>query len=172
MKIKGKVIRVFPKDTNTDEIIAGKYKYDELDMKKLAAHAFESIDATFYEDAQKIQKPILIAGSNFGCGSSREQAPLVIKACNISCIIAESFARIFYRNGFNVGLPLIECKGMASKVRQGDELEVDLSMGIIRNVTKGEEYKFKSIPKFMQKLLDAGGLMPYLRAQGGFSELG
>lgn len=170
MMIKGKVIRVFPKDTNTDEIIAGKYKYDELDTKKLASHAFESIDPTFYEDAQKIKKPLLVADSNFGCGSSREQAPLVIKACNVSCIIAESFARIFYRNGFNIGLPLIECKGIVSKVRRGNDLEVDFDVGIIRNVTKEEEYKFQPIPKFMQELVDAGGLMPYLGAQGGFSE--
>ncbi|HIH37233.1 MAG TPA: 3-isopropylmalate dehydratase [Methanocellales archaeon] len=168
--IKGQVIRIFPKDANTDEIIAGKYKYDELDTKKLASHTFESIDPTFYEDAKKIKNPIIVADSNFGCGSSREQAPLVIKACQVPCIIAESFARIFYRNGFNIGLPLIECSGVASKVRRGDELEVDFDRGIIRNITKSEEYKFQPIPKFMQDLVDASGLMPYLNAKGGFSE--
>ncbi len=169
MIIKGQVIRVFPKDTNTDEIIAGKYKYDELDPTKLASHAFESIDPTFYEDSQKIKKPIIVADSNFGCGSSREQAPLVIKACNVSCVIAESFARIFYRNGFNIGLPLIECRGISHKVHQGDKLEVEFDLGIIRNITKSNEYKFKPIPKFMQDLLNAGGLMPCLNAKGGFS---
>ena len=90
--IKSKVMRIFPPDTNTDEVISGKYKYDELDLKKLAVHAFESIDPTFYSDSQKVKNPILVAANNFGCGSSREQAPQVIKACGVSCIIAESYA--------------------------------------------------------------------------------
>ncbi|MEM2925616.1 MAG: 3-isopropylmalate dehydratase [Methanocellales archaeon] len=168
MKIKGKVLRIFPRDTNTDEMISGKYKYDELDLKKLAIHAFEAIDSNFYEDAKKMENPILIADSNFGCGSSREQAPQVIKACGISCIIAESFARIFYRNAFNIGLPLIECKGIASKVKQGDELEIDFDEGIIKNLNRNETYEFKPIPKFMQVLLSSGGLMPYLLKRGGY----
>ncbi len=169
-KIKGTVLRVFPKDVNTDEIISGKYKYDELDIKKLAIHAFVAIDPKFCEDAKKVKNPILIASENFGCGSSREQAPLVIKTCDISCIIAESFARIFYRNGFNIGMPLIECRDISNKVSQGDGLEIDFSAGTIRNLTKNETYKFKPIPEFMQKLLDAGGLMPYLKKSGGFTE--
>jgi len=166
--IKGRVLRIFPRDTNTDEVISGKYKYDELDLKKLAVHAFEAIDPKFYEDAQKMKNAILIADSNFGCGSSREQAPQVIKACGVSCIIGDSFARIFYRNAFNIGLPLIECKGVVSKVKQGDELEVDFDRGIIRNLTRNEVYEFKQIPKFMQELLSAGGLMPYLVERGGY----
>ncbi len=169
-KIKGTVLRVFSKDVNTDEIISGKYKYDELDIEKLAVHTFEAIDPKFYEDAKKVKNPILVASENFGCGSSREQAPWVIKACNVSYIIAESFARIFYRNGFNIGLPLVECRDISKKVSQGDELEIDFSAGSITNLTKNEMHKFKSIPKFMQELLDAGGLMPYLRKSGGFKE--
>ncbi len=161
--IKSRVLRVFPPDTNTDEVISGKYKYDELDLKKLAVHAFESIDPTFFADSQKEKGSILVADRNFGCGSSREQAPQVIKACDVSCIIAESYARIFYRNGFNIGLPLIECKGIAKNARQGDELEVDFGKGVVKNITAGEEYLFKPIPEFMQQLLEAGGLMPYLK---------
>ncbi len=163
--IKSHVLRIYPKDTNTDEVISGKYKYDELDLKKLAVHAFESIDPTFYADSQKVKDSILVASTNFGCGSSREQAPQVIKACGVSCIIAESYARIFYRNGFNIGLPLIECKDISKNVKQGDALEVDFSNGMIRNITSGKEYQFKPIPDFMQQLLVAGGLMPYLKAE-------
>jgi 3-isopropylmalate/(R)-2-methylmalate dehydratase small subunit len=163
--IKSKVLRIFPPDTNTDEVISGKYKYDELDLKKLAVHAFESIDPAFYADAQKVKNPILVAANNFGCGSSREQAPQVIKACGVSCIIAESYARIFYRNGFNIGLPLIECKGISKHVKQGDELEVDFKKGTVKNITTGKSYPFKPIPEFMQQLLEAGGLMPYLKEQ-------
>ncbi len=168
MKIKGKVLRIFPRDTNTDEMISGKYKYDEIDLKKLAMHAFEAIDPNFYEDAKRTENPILIADSNFGCGSSREQAPQVIKACGVSCIIAESFARIFYRNAFNIGLPLIECRDIASRVKQGDELEVDFDEGIIKNLSRNEIYEFKPIPKFMQALLRSGGLIPYLLERRGF----
>ncbi|MCD5409484.1 MAG: 3-isopropylmalate dehydratase [Methanocellales archaeon] len=170
MKRKGKILRIFPKDTNTDEIIAGKYKYDELDLEKLAVHTFESIDPLFYADASKTKNPLIVGATNFGCGSSREQAPQVLKTCGISCVIAESFARIFYRNCFNIGLPVIECKDMTKKVAQGDEIVVDFELGIIHNITKKEEYDFKPIPKFMQELLEAGGLMPYLRLHGGYRD--
>ena len=163
--IRSRVLRVFPPDTNTDEVISGKYKYDELDLKKLAVHAFESIDPTFYVDAQKVSAPVLVAANNFGCGSSREQAPQVIMACGVSCIIAESYARIFYRNGFNIGLPLIECKDIAKNAKPGDELEVDFGKNEVRNLTTGKAFPFKPIPEFMQQLLEAGGLMPYLKQQ-------
>jgi 3-isopropylmalate/(R)-2-methylmalate dehydratase small subunit len=163
--IKSKVLRVYPKDTNTDEVISGKYKYDELDLKKLAVHAFESIDPTFYADSQKAKGAILVADRNFGCGSSREQAPQVILACDVSCIIAESYARIFYRNGFNIGLPLIECNGIAKNASPGDELEVDFARNEVRNLTTGKTLQMKPIPEFMQQLLEAGGLMPYLKTQ-------
>jgi 3-isopropylmalate/(R)-2-methylmalate dehydratase small subunit len=170
MNIKGAVVRVFPRDTNTDEIISGKYKYDELDLNKLAKHTFESIDSHFYEDCQGLKDPILVAAANFGCGSSREQAPQVLKACGISCIIAESFARIFYRNCFNIGLPLVECAGISKEVAQGENLEVNFDAGVIRNEYRHIELRFKPIPTFMQELLEKGGLMPYLDACGGYTD--
>jgi 3-isopropylmalate/(R)-2-methylmalate dehydratase small subunit len=170
MNIKGEVVRVFPSNTNTDEIISGKYKYDELDLNKLAKHTFESVDSSFYKDCQGLKDPILVAGANFGCGSSREQAPQVLKACGISCIIAESFARIFYRNGFNIGLPLVECEDISNGVTQGEELEVNFDTGIIRSDNQNAEYRFKPIPQFMQELLKKGGLMPYLDANGGYTD--
>jgi len=170
MNIEGEVVRVFPGDTNTDEIISGKYKYDELDLNKLAIHTFESVDSHFYDDCQCLTDPILVAGANFGCGSSREQAPQVLKACGISCIIAESFARIFYRNGFNIGLPLVECEDISKKVTQGDGLEVDFDAGTIRNEHRNAEYRFKPIPQFMQELLKRGGLMPFLDACDGYPD--
>ncbi len=168
--IEAEVIRVFPRDTNTDEIIAGKYKYDELDINKLAVHSFESIDPNFYTDTKKLNTSIIVAGVNFGCGSSREQAPQVLKACGISCILAESFARIFYRNGYNIGLPLIECKDISKSVSQADRLKVDFDNGTILNLTTHEIYSFKPIPIFMQELLKAGGLMNYLRSYGGYTD--
>lgn len=166
--ITGKVLRIFPQDTNTDEVISGKYKYDELDLKKLAVHTFESIDPDFYTDSQRLQNPIIVTASNFGCGSSREQAPHVIKACGVVCIIAESFARIFYRNGFNIGLPLIECPGITENVHSGDELRIDFEDGSIEKIITGERYNFNPIPAFMQELLDAGGLLRYLAEKDGY----
>ncbi len=170
MKITGEIVRVFPKDTNTDEIIAGKYKYDELDLNKLAKHTFEAIDGRFYEDCMTIDRPIIVSGANFGCGSSREQAPQVLKACGISCLIAESFARIFYRNGFNIGMLLIECEGISKRVTQGETLTIDVDAGTISNVSRKQEYHFKPIPPFMQQLLQQGGLMQYLEACGDYSD--
>ena len=166
--ITGKVLRIFPQDTNTDEVISGKYKYDELDLNKLAVHTFESIDPDFYTDSKRAVNPIVVAAPNFGCGSSREQAPQVIKACGVVGIIAESFARIFYRNGFNIGLPLIECAGIAEKIHKDDELRIDYENGSITDVTTGEEYDFNPIPEFMQGLLDSGGLLKYLKGRGGY----
>jgi len=168
--IEGRVLRVFPKDTNTDEIISGKYKYDELDLEKLAVHTFEAIDPEFYADAMETENPILVAGANFGAGSSREQAPQVLKACGVACVIASSFARIFYRNSFNIGLPLAECVGIDKRAAPGDSLKVDFERGTIENLTKGEAYSFKELPSFMQKLLDAGGLIEFLQ-EGGYEEV-
>ncbi len=169
MKITGVVVRVFPKDTNTDEIIAGKYKYDELDLTKLALHTFEAIDEDFYADCTKLDQPIVVAGTNFGCGSSREQAPQVLKACGISCIVAESFARIFYRNGFNIGLPLIECNNITKRVAQGEILTIDFDAGTVAVVDRHKEYQFNPIPPFMQQLLQRGGLMQYLETFGDYT---
>jgi 3-isopropylmalate/(R)-2-methylmalate dehydratase small subunit len=165
---QGKVLRVFPADTNTDEIISGKYKYKEADIERLAMHAFESIDPHFYEDTSKTKNPIIVASMNFGCGSSREHAPMVIKACGISSIVAESFARIFYRNAINIGLRLIECENIAEKVEKGDELEIGFDTCVIFNKTKKEEYESAPLPEFMQKIVDDGGLIAYLKRRGGF----
>jgi len=139
-------------------------------LNKLAKHTFESIDSHFYEDCQGLRNPILVAAANFGCGSSREQAPQVLKACGISCIIAESFARIFYRNSFNIGLPLVECAGISKEMARGEDLEVNFDAGVIRNEDRQIELHFKPIPTFMQELLEKGGLMPYLDACGGYTD--
>ncbi len=170
MKITGVIVRVFPKDTNTDEIISGKYKYDELDLRKLAQHTFEAIDGHFYEDCMKVDMPIVVADANFGCGSSREQAPQVLKACGVSCIVAESFARIFYRNGFNIGMPLIECDNITESVAQGETLSIDFDAGVISNVSRLRECHFNPIPPFMQRLLERGGLMQYLETRGDYAD--
>ena len=167
--ITGKVLRIFPQDTNTDEVISGKYKYDELDLTKLAVHTFESIDPDFYTDSKHAENPIIVTASNFGCGSSREQAPQVIAACDVGCVIAESFARTSYRNELNIGLPLIECDRIAEKVNKDDELRIDFENGTIANVTTGEECSFSPIPEFMQELPVSGGLLKYLKAKGGYN---
>jgi 3-isopropylmalate/(R)-2-methylmalate dehydratase small subunit len=166
--INGEVLRILPADTNTDEIISGKYKYDEGDIGRLAVHTFESIDPNFYADAKSTHNPVLVAAKNFGCGSSREQAPLVLKHCGIACAIAETFARIFYRNAINIGLRLVECKGIAKKVEEKDELKINFDTGIIFNEKKGEKYEFKPLPEFVRVISDAGGLIQYLREKGGY----
>jgi 3-isopropylmalate/(R)-2-methylmalate dehydratase small subunit len=166
--IKSAVIRVFGDDVNTDEIISGKYKYDELDLKKLATHTFEAIDPEFHNDAMSADKPIIVAGSNFGSGSSREQAPQVLLACGVSCVIAGSFARIFYRNSFNIGLPLVVCPGISEKAGVGDTIEVDFTSGEVRNMTRDIRLEFVPVPPVMLKILEAGGLIPYLLKEGGF----
>jgi 3-isopropylmalate/(R)-2-methylmalate dehydratase small subunit len=167
-KIEGTVFHVFPADTNTDEVISGKYKYDEVDMEKLAVHTFETLVPNFYADAKAFASPIIVAEKNFGCGSSREQAPHVLRACGIRCVIAPSFARIFYRNSFNIGLPLVGCRDITAHAKPGDELEVDFASCRIRNRTRDDEIPFQKIPDFMLGLLEEGGLMPYLRKHGGW----
>lgn len=166
-RIKGQVFCIFGANVNTDEIISGKYKYDEMDMKKLAVHTFESVYPNFYEALKNCENPILVASTNFGCGSSREQAPAVLKECGIGCIIASSFGRIFFRNAINIGLPLVECENLVEKVKGGDELEVDFETSRIKNITKKEEYTFSAPPPFLQEILD-GGLIEYLKKRGGF----
>jgi len=153
----------FGNDINTDEIIPARY-LNTIDPKELARHCMEDAD----KDFMKKVKPgdIIVAGKNFGCGSSREHAPIAIKAADISCVIAESYARIFYRNAFNMGLYIFESKDASEKIRQGDSIEVDVNKGIIRNITRKEEYKILPIPQFMQDLINAGGLMEYVRKQG------
>ncbi len=163
MTIKGKC-HLFGDDVNTDEIIPARY-LNSSDPQELAKHVMEDADPDFPKKMQK--GDIIIAQKNFGCGSSREHAPIALKAAGISCIIARSFARIFYRNCFNMGLPIFECESAADKVSAGDALEVDMSTGVISNQTKNETYQATAIPEFMQNLIKAGGLMEAVRARIG-----
>jgi 3-isopropylmalate/(R)-2-methylmalate dehydratase small subunit len=155
----------FGDNVNTDYIISGKYKFKTLDMTELAKHVMEDLDPNFYN---KIKKgDMIVAGSNFGCGSSREQAPLAIKYANISCVIAKSFARIFYRNAINTGLPVLECD--TDKIDAGDELEISLSAGRIYNKTKNITLEFKPLPEVMIKILNDEGLVGHFRKYGTFN---
>ncbi len=163
-KLRGRAYK-FADDINTDLIISGRYKFFTLDMKELAKHLLEDIDPEF---SQKIEpgESLIVAGRNFGCGSSREQAPLAIKEAGICAVIAKSFARIFYRNSINVGLPVVECD--TDGIEEGDSLEVALEEGTVRNKTKGVEEGIIPLPKMMIEILSEGGLVEYFRKQGGF----
>ena len=147
---------------DTDVIIPARY-LSSFDDATLAAHCMEDIDPNFV----KVVQPgdILVAGRNFGCGSSREHAPLAIKAAGISCVIAENFARIFFRNAINIGLPVLECPAAAQEISAGDQVEVELSTGTIHDKTTGKTYQATPFPPFMQRLIDAGGLVAYTRAK-------
>ncbi len=151
-------------DINTDYIISGRYKFKIQDPYELAKHVMEDLDPEFYSKVKK--GDFLVAGTNFGCGSSREQAPMAIKYAGISAVIAKSFARIFYRNCFNLGLPLIECD--TDQISDGDELEVDLDNGILKNKTKNKDIRIKPFPPTMQTLLSDGGLVEHFKKHGGF----
>lgn len=166
MKLTGKAHRFVPNDDiNTDYIISGRYKFKIDDMNELAKHVMEDIDSEF---ASKISKgDFVVAGRNFGCGSSREQAPRALKAAGVAAVIAESYARIFYRSSFNVGLPLIECD--TSWIAQGDEITVDLDFGTVANVRTGRTTRTSTLPRTMQVLLEDGGLIPHLKKHGGFA---
>ncbi|KPK98635.1 MAG: 3-isopropylmalate dehydratase [Omnitrophica WOR_2 bacterium SM23_72] len=158
MIIKGKVHKLGD-HVNTDDIIAAKYLVS-MDMKELGAHCLESIRPHF---SSKVNiGDIIVAGKNFGCGSSREHAPLAIKGCGIRSVIAKSFAAIFFRNAINIGLPFLELEEV-DKIDDGDSLEIDLSSGIIRNLSKNETYKTQAFPGFLQKIVKQGGLMNYMR---------
>jgi 3-isopropylmalate/(R)-2-methylmalate dehydratase small subunit len=163
MILKGKA-HIFGDDVNTDYIISGKYKFKTLDMDELACHCMEDIDPDFSERVQP--GDFIVAGGNFGCGSSREQAPLVIKHAGVSAVLACSFARIFFRNAINKGLPAVECD--TSGIEAGDELEVDLGAGRVRNLTRGGEVEIVPLPAVMMDILAEGGLTAYLRKHGGF----
>jgi 3-isopropylmalate dehydratase small subunit len=159
MKYQGKVWKLGA-NFDTDAIIPARY-LNTTDAKEMASHLLEDIDPRFI---QKIQPgDIIVADDNFGCGSSREHAPLAIKAAGLSCVIAKSFARIFFRNAFNMGLPIFESAETVEGSHQGDELLVDSEGGTIQNLTTGKTYKAQPIPPFMQQLIDAGGLMNYVR---------
>ena len=157
--IKGKAFK-FGDNIDTDAIISAKYLVT-TDPKELAQHCMETADAEFPKKA----KPgdVLVAGRNFGCGSSREHAPLAIKGMELGLIIAESFARIFFRNCINIGMPILECPAAAREAQSGDQLEVDLEKGVIKNLTKGTSYQAAAFPPFMQKIIEAGGLMPFVK---------
>ncbi|MCX5750542.1 MAG: 3-isopropylmalate dehydratase small subunit [Candidatus Saganbacteria bacterium] len=165
MILKGKARRFSQNnDINTDYIISGRYKFKIQDPVELAKHVMEDLDPNFY---QRIQPgDFIVAGSNFGCGSSREQAPQAIKYANISAVLAKSFARIFYRNSFNLGLPALELD--TDGIDDGDDLEVDLDKGMVTNKTKGKELKFSPLPPTMQTLLSDGGLVEHFKKHGGF----
>lgn len=162
MRIEGTAIKLGD-NINTDFIISGRYKFSITDMKELAKHIMEDIDPDF---PKKIipGRSVLVAGRNFGMGSSREQAPLVIKESGIVAIVAVSFARIFYRNAFNIGLPLVEAETYG--IAENDSLSIDLGQGLVRDLTKNMELISKPLPEFMQDLLAAGGIVNYFKKYG------
>ena len=161
MKASGSVFK-YGDNVDTDVIIPARHLAIQ-DPKGLAAHCMEDIDADFVNKVK--DGDIMVARKNFGCGSSREHAPIAIKASGISCVIAETFARIFYRNAINIGLPIIECKEAAEDIDAGDEVEIDFDSGVIYNKTKDHTYQGQAFPPFMQELIQAGGLVNYTNAQ-------
>lgn len=158
MKAKGSVLK-YGDNVDTDVIIPARY-LNSSDPAELAKHCMEDIDKEFVNKVKS--GDLIVATKNFGCGSSREHAPIAIKASGISCVIAETFARIFYRNSINIGLPIIECKEASERIEAGDEVEVDFESGLITNRTKNETYQGQSFPEFMQKIIAAEGLINYI----------
>lgn len=158
------VAHKYGRDVNTDVIIPARY-LNTRDPEELAAHCMEDIDSKFVSRVSP--GDIMVAAENFGCGSSREQAPVAIKAAGISCVVAASFARIFYRNAINIGLPILVCPEAARETQSGDLLKVDLGKGEVANVTRGQTYQADRFPEFMQKIVSAGGLMNYVREKMG-----
>lgn len=157
MKASGSVFK-YGDNVDTDVIIPARY-LNSSDPAELAEHCMEDIDRDFVKKVKK--GDIIVADKNFGCGSSREHAPIAIKAAGVSCVIAETFARIFYRNAINIGLPIVECPEAAKGIQAGDEVEVDFDSGIITNKTRGTSFQGQAFPEFMQKLIAAGGLVNY-----------
>ena len=158
MKAHGSVFK-YGDNVDTDVIIPARY-LKSSDPKELAAHCMEDIDKEFVNQVKS--GDLIVADKNFGCGSSREHAPIAIKAAGVSCVIAETFARIFYRNAINIGLPIIECPAAAKGIEAGDEVEVDFDTGVITNVTKGTTFQGQAFPEFMQKIIKAEGLVNYI----------
>ena len=158
MVFQGKVHR-YGDNIDTDVIIAARYLATQ-DKAELASHCMEDLDAGFVKRVQK--GDVMVGGANFGCGSSREHAPIAIEASGISCVIAKSFARIFYRNAINIGLPILECKD-AERIENGDEVKIDTARGRIENITKGDSYQTMPFPPFIQAIIDAGGYMNAVR---------
>ena len=162
MKAAKGIVFKFGDNVDTDVIIPARY-LNSSDPKELATHCMEDIDPEFVNKVS--QGDIIVATKNFGCGSSREHAPIAIKAAGVSCVIAETFARIFYRNAINIGLRIIECPEAAKRIDEGDEVEVDFDSGIITNQTKKETYQGQAFPPFMQKIIDCEGLVNYINQQ-------
>lgn len=161
MKANGRVFK-YGDNIDTDVIIPARY-LNTSDPKELASHCMEDIDKSFLKRVKT--GDVMVAGKNFGCGSSREHAPIAIKESGISCVIASTFARIFYRNAINTGLAIVECDEAAKDIDEGDEVEVDFDKGVINNLTKGKEYKTEAFPEFMQKIINRGGLVEYIKAK-------
>ncbi len=161
MNAKGTVFK-YGDNVDTDVIIPARY-LNSSDPAELAAHCMEDIDKEFVSKVR--EGDIMAAGVNFGCGSSREHAPIAIKASGISCVIAATFARIFYRNAINIGLPIIECPEAARGIEAGDEVEVDFDSGVITNVTKGTSFQGQAFPEFMQRIISSEGLINYINSQ-------
>ncbi len=159
MKAKGTVHK-YGDNVDTDVIIPARY-LNTADHKELAAHCMEDIDADFVKNVK--DGDIIVARANFGCGSSREHAPIAIKASGVSCVIASTFARIFYRNSINIGLPIIECDEASEKIENGDEVEIDFSTGVITDITKGESYQGQPFPDFLIDIINKGGLLNSLK---------
>lgn len=161
MSVKGRVFK-YGDNVDTDVIIPARY-LNTSDPKELAAHCMEDIDVDFVKNVK--EGDIIVANKNFGCGSSREHAPLAIKTAGVSCVIASTFARIFYRNSINIGLPILECDEAVKSIEAGDELEVDFKSGVIKNLTKNESYQGQGFPEFMQKIIDNDGLIGYIKSK-------
>ncbi len=161
MNTEGKVFK-YGDNVDTDVIIPARY-LNTANANELALHCMEDIDKTFVERVE--QGDIMVAGANFGCGSSREHAPLVIKTCGTGCVIAKSFARIFYRNAINIGLPILECPEAAEEISDGDKVAVDFDTGVIKNITSGKSYQAHPFPPFIQSIIKAGGLLKSLKEE-------
>ena len=162
MKAIGKVFK-YGDNVDTDVIIPARY-LNTSDPKELASHCMEDIDLEF---SKKVKVgDIIVANKNFGCGSSREHAPIAIKESGVSCVIASTFARIFYRNAINIGLPILECDEAVKNIEAGDELEVNFDNGVIKNLTKNEQYQGEAFPEFMQNIINNNGLIGYIRNKG------
>ena len=160
MKAKGRVFK-YGDNVDTDVIIPARY-LNIQDKKELSGHAMEDIDVDFVKKVSP--GDIMVARKNFGCGSSREHAPMVIKESGISCVIADTFARIFFRNAINIGLPILECPEAAEAIEEGDEVEVDFDTGVITDITRGKSFNAEPFPEFMQKIINSNGLVGYINS--------
>ena len=162
MNTQGKVFK-YPDHVDTDVIIPARY-LNTPNASELALHCMEDIDKNFVKEVKN--GDIIVAGWNFGCGSSREHAPLAIKTCGVGCVIAKSFARIFYRNSINIGLPILECEAAAEEIKAGDEVKVDFDTGVITDITTGKTYSAQPFPPFIQNIIKSGGLLASLKNRG------